>query len=1802
MGKDQELVQAVKNEDIATVQRLLNRSKAGRAKLLGTTKKPNVNFQDTDGFSALHHAALMGNSELISLLLDAQAAVDLRDNKGMRALHLAAWQGKAEPSLLLLRAGASVNAQSEEGEIPLHLSAQHGHHQVSEMLLQHQSNACIVNSANKTPLDMACEFGRVKVAQLLLSSNMCSALLEGKSSDITEPNSTTPLHLAAKNGHKDIIRLLLNAGIDINRQTRSGTALHEASLYGKTEVVRLLIDAGVNVHIRNTYNQTALDIVNQFTGSQASKEIKHMLREASAVLQVRAVKDFSNVYDPESLTVKAGDTITVVGQHLDGRWKGVVQEARGSDRVGFFPPTIAEVINRRTAHVSPMKCRHPPQPVAVGAGNHGNPKSPSIPCCVANGNTAVRPGSPSIQRVADGGGSAQPSPSSSEDIWVLRRPLSGDRRSSGSTGSAVSVRSSGSGQSMGSANGPPPPLSGPAEGSKCAWIAEGCLLGVSQPSPLLSPAVNEHGEPSSGRAHGAGGVPVCEQPQGDLTKRPHHVLEGKDAEAIFQWLSDFQLQQYASNFISAGYDVPTISRMTPEDLTAIGVTKPGHRKKISVEIGKLSIPEWLPDYKPAELGEWLSMIGLSQYQRLLVESGYDSVEFITDITWEDLQEIGITKLGHQKKLMLAVRKLLELQRAERAASGDANSPERRPPRRVRLASASQDSGESQDGRSGRAGGARRASSPRVGRSGTEGALPEDPPSSPSSSSATLPGGKSTGMQGKPRSCGGGGGGGGGGASPYKAFTPPQTPTRSRPASPLVRAATGGAQLGLCSPERPQTPPPASGAAAPRLQSQRSLPQSPTRKGFAYVPAQHLEGGVALVATGRLAQPQPQPPPPPPLPPPPGAQALPLLRLPAQGAEEELGGAEGGWRAGVAEPSDQLLGEQQAHCLDLATAALHQQQQRVSRSQSARAGQCGGGGGGGVGIGVGGVGGGTVDRNVNRSQSFAVRPKKKGPPPPPPKRYSSAITSTQFGDAFDRDRAAEAVAMIAPRGEADGPAAAAADASEDSGIETASAGSVRSIAAKLEMTSLGGRGRGLRPGLLQKPLRVDKPSPAAAAASAMPPVAIARPLVARDGGSDAEQQQQQQQQRHRAKAVSVRRERSGDRPPPYETATLPRVSRLSSRSSVDSEDTLSLMHAIKPLPTASLSIDEPNNHVVAAAGVVGTAAATVAPSPSDGGGSRKRTLSDSRSHSLKETSPIKEALQQQQHKDEAKSDTEEEETAVAASLGGPAALAERSPASSQNSSSECIPFAEEGNLTIKQRPKPKPSEDDDDDAAAAAAAAGDGDGDGSAAFAETERGAPPPAVGGQAEELAAGSPDSESECAGLPEFYLIESDTVKRRPKSKDQREQPQQQQQQLLRARKSSSGGGEVVERALADCAVDRSAMSGGKPARQRPYTIAEAGAGAEAATTTTPPPPHMSGARTDSALASHAAAAAGSPVARAADLLGAAGAEAGRHGAEAGGGRPPKPPLSPKPALASHALKRLGPPAPPKKTLLLASPEFRRKGVPPPVAPKPPLALRAGVTGWSAGTHQSVPAGQQQQPQQQQQQQPQQQQKQQQQQQEQQQPSSASGGTGASPSPNKPPLSSSSSPPSAASSPARAGQAVPSAAAPRSPPAAAETPPPRAPAKPAREGEAAAADAKAGRAAEVGAEPGKSGARATADDGARARMGSGGDGAAAAAAAVTATAPSENPRDAAAVATKLAPGELAQQPSAREGTGEANHSGKTPSRPELSRDAPSLEERIEQLQRPDVASGEHKSTGSILDDIGTMFDDLADELDAMLE
>lgn len=39
------------------------------------------------------------------------------------------------------------------------------------------------------------------------------------------------------------------------------------------------------------------------------------------------------------------------------------------------------------------------------------------------------------------------------------------------------------------------------------------------------------------------------------------------------------------------------------------------------------------------------MLNLEQYFSALTNEGYDNIDYVTDITWEDLEEIGITRLG-----------------------------------------------------------------------------------------------------------------------------------------------------------------------------------------------------------------------------------------------------------------------------------------------------------------------------------------------------------------------------------------------------------------------------------------------------------------------------------------------------------------------------------------------------------------------------------------------------------------------------------------------------------------------------------------------------------------------------------------------------------------------------------------------------------------------------------------------------------------------------------------------------------------------------------------------------------------------------------------------------------------------------------------------------------------------------------------------------------------------------------------------------------------------------------------------------
>ena len=93
-----------------------------------------------------------------------------------------------------------------------------------------------------------------------------------------------PLYVAVDNGNPEIIRMLIDAGADVNNnETLSGTSLHHAVRNDNIEVVRMLIEAGADVQLPNYFAALDEKIV-AFTPLYDAKsvEVARMLIEAGA--------------------------------------------------------------------------------------------------------------------------------------------------------------------------------------------------------------------------------------------------------------------------------------------------------------------------------------------------------------------------------------------------------------------------------------------------------------------------------------------------------------------------------------------------------------------------------------------------------------------------------------------------------------------------------------------------------------------------------------------------------------------------------------------------------------------------------------------------------------------------------------------------------------------------------------------------------------------------------------------------------------------------------------------------------------------------------------------------------------------------------------------------------------------------------------------------------------------------------------------------------------------------------------------------------------------------------------------------------------------------------------------------------------------------------------------------------------------------------------------------------------------------------------------------------------------------------
>ena len=245
-------------------------------------RRADVNLPQVDGTSALHWAVERDDLDMADALIRAGARVAARTREGVLPLQLAAINGSAPMIDRLLKAGAEPDTPlTPAGDTAVMMAARTGASAAIRLLVEAGANVNARETwGGTTALMWAVSEGHLEAAKLLLAagadvnarSNYVAAAngrgFEGRTpvGNRADPKVEefasgwlTPLMLAAREGHADLGRVLLDAGAEVDAAAGDGkTALSLAIFNGNYDVASLLVDRKADVNKADAQRFTPL--------------------------------------------------------------------------------------------------------------------------------------------------------------------------------------------------------------------------------------------------------------------------------------------------------------------------------------------------------------------------------------------------------------------------------------------------------------------------------------------------------------------------------------------------------------------------------------------------------------------------------------------------------------------------------------------------------------------------------------------------------------------------------------------------------------------------------------------------------------------------------------------------------------------------------------------------------------------------------------------------------------------------------------------------------------------------------------------------------------------------------------------------------------------------------------------------------------------------------------------------------------------------------------------------------------------------------------------------------------------------------------------------------------------------------------------------------------------------------------------------------------------------------------------------------------------------------------------------------
>lgn len=203
---------------------------------IASAPSTKVDATDNSGVTPALLAARYGSIEVLDILERHGADLETHDDDGLTLLMTAVAHRKTDMARHLLEKGFDVDERLEAGGTALFIAIRSRFPEMVSLLIEHGASVSGNELAND-PIIFAAALGSVDVVKLLIDAG-------ANVNAVNRKNGLTPLHRAVASGPA-MVELLLESGARPDVSDQDGvTPLDAAREVGDTEAIRLLSEAG----------------------------------------------------------------------------------------------------------------------------------------------------------------------------------------------------------------------------------------------------------------------------------------------------------------------------------------------------------------------------------------------------------------------------------------------------------------------------------------------------------------------------------------------------------------------------------------------------------------------------------------------------------------------------------------------------------------------------------------------------------------------------------------------------------------------------------------------------------------------------------------------------------------------------------------------------------------------------------------------------------------------------------------------------------------------------------------------------------------------------------------------------------------------------------------------------------------------------------------------------------------------------------------------------------------------------------------------------------------------------------------------------------------------------------------------------------------------------------------------------------------------------------------------------------------------------------------------------------------------